>query len=103
MPDTHHDPACDTASQQIAYIRENPSSVPLVKSFFDETTNPISYVVHAENNPHCAIIDSVLDYDADSGRTSDTSVQPIIDYVRTHQLQDQWILGTNAHAEHLSA
>lgn len=103
MPDTHHDPACDTASQQIADVRKNPSSVPLVKSFFDETTNTISYVVHARNNPHCAIIDSVLDYDAASGRTSDRSAQPIIDYVRTHQLQVQWILETHAHADHLSA
>lgn len=103
MPDTHHDPACDTASQQIAYVRKNPSSVPLVKSFFDETTNTISYVVHTGNSPHCAIIDSVLDYDAASGRTSDRSAQAIIDYVRTHQLQVQWILETHAHADHLSA
>ncbi|AHG64629.1 MBL fold metallo-hydrolase [Advenella mimigardefordensis] len=98
-----HDPACQKASQQIINTLHDPMRKPVVKSFFDEATNTISYVVHAPNDRHCAVIDSVLDYDAASGRTSAASVQPIIDYVRLHQLQVQWLLETHAHADHLSA
>ncbi|HBP31987.1 MAG: MBL fold metallo-hydrolase [Advenella sp.] len=103
MSDVSHDPACHQAAQQIADTRHHPMRIPVVKSFFDEATNTISYVVHAPNDSQCAVIDSVLDYDAASGRTSATSVQPIIDYVRSHQLQVQWLLETHAHADHLSA
>ncbi|MGH8811402.1 MAG: MBL fold metallo-hydrolase, partial [Advenella sp.] len=103
MSDVSHDPARQKASQQIADTRHHPMRIPVVESFFDEATNTISYVVHAPNDSHCAVIDSVLDYDAASGRTSTASVQPIIDYVRSRQLQVQWLLETHAHADHLSA
>ncbi len=103
MSDHFHDPACHKASQQIADTLDHPTRIPAVESFFDEATNTISYVVHAPNDSRCAVIDSVLDYDAPSGRTSTASVQPIIDYVRSHQLQVQWLLETHAHADHLSA
>jgi glyoxylase-like metal-dependent hydrolase (beta-lactamase superfamily II) len=103
MSDISLDPACQNASQQIADTRNNPMRIPVVKSFFDEATSTISYVVHARNGSQCAVIDSVLDYDAASGRTSATSVQPIIDYIRSSQLQVQWLLETHAHADHLSA
>ena len=103
MSDLSYDPACQKASQQIAGARNNPCEVPVVKSFFDEDTNTISYVVHAPDDVHCAVIDSVLDYDASSGRTATRSVQQIIDYVQSRQLQVQWLLETHAHADHLSA
>jgi glyoxylase-like metal-dependent hydrolase (beta-lactamase superfamily II) len=45
----------------------------------------------------------VLDYDPKSGRTGTASADRVIDYVRHHQLQVQWILETHAHADHLSA
>ncbi len=103
MSDMLHDPVCQNASRQIELARANPQLAPIVKSFFDEITNTISYVVHGSDDPRCAVIDSVLDYDAASGRTSDTSAQPVIDYIRSRQLQVQWLLETHAHADHLSA
>lgn len=42
---------------------------PLVKRFFDENTNTFSYVVADLATRQCAIIDSVLDYDAASATT----------------------------------
>ena len=49
------------------------------------------------------IIDSVLDYDANSGRTSTFSADRLIKYVSEHNLQIDWILETHAHADHLTA
>jgi hypothetical protein len=42
---------------------------PAVKAFFDKATFTITYVVSDPETRHCAIIDSVLDYDPKSGRT----------------------------------
>jgi len=43
---------------------------PVIKAFFDENSNTFSYVVHDPETKHCAVIDSVLDYDAASASTS---------------------------------
>lgn len=74
-----------------------------VASFFHTDTATFTYVVYAEGQRECAIIDSVLDYDAASGRSSTVSAQKVVDFVRQHQLEVQWILETHAHADHLSA
>ncbi|WP_411892721.1 MBL fold metallo-hydrolase [Yoonia sp. SDW83-1] len=76
---------------------------PEVKAFFDEPTNTVSYVVKDPNSQHCAILDSVLDFDPKSGRTSTASADDIISYVQENDLKVQWILETHAHADHLSA
>jgi glyoxylase-like metal-dependent hydrolase (beta-lactamase superfamily II) len=76
---------------------------PTVQGFFDPTTWTVSYVVYDKPGSACAIIDSVLDYDPKSGRTSTTSADQLIAFVRAHGLQVQWILETHAHADHLSA
>ena len=76
---------------------------PDVKAFFDEATNTVSYVVKDSTSSHCVIIDSVLDYDPKSGRTSTSSADRIVDHVRRYDLEVDWILETHAHADHLSA
>ena len=76
---------------------------PEVRGFFDPVTWTVTYVVHAPQGGACAVIDSVLDYDPKSGRTSTTSADKVIDYVRSQGLQVAWILETHAHADHLSA
>lgn len=60
-------------------------------------------MVHQEWRPECAIIDSVLDYDHKAGRTSTTSADQVIAFVREQGLRVEWILETHAHADHLSA
>ncbi|MDP1775505.1 MAG: MBL fold metallo-hydrolase, partial [Moraxellaceae bacterium] len=74
-----------------------------IQSFFDTQTSTVTYVVHAGQGSPCAIIDSVLDYDFRSGRTSTSSADEVIDYVKSHDLTVQWLLETHAHADHLSA
>jgi glyoxylase-like metal-dependent hydrolase (beta-lactamase superfamily II) len=76
---------------------------PKVEAFFDPATYTYSYVVTDPGSKHCAIIDSVLDYDPASGRTSHNSADRLIQYVKDHQLQVDWLLETHVHADHLSA
>ena len=76
---------------------------PLLKDFFDENTNTFSYVVADLVTRQCAIIDSVLDYDAASATTKTTNADLIVDYVLAQNFKVQWILETHAHADHLSA
>lgn len=74
---------------------------PHIQAFFDAVTATVTYVVH--DGSACAIIDSVLDYDPKSGRSGTASADQVVDYVREHGLDTQWLLETHAHADHLSA
>jgi glyoxylase-like metal-dependent hydrolase (beta-lactamase superfamily II) len=76
---------------------------PIVRSFFDHATCTVTHVVSAGQGSACAIIDSVLDYDPKSGRTSTGSADAVIAYVRAQGLRVEWLLETHAHADHLSA
>ncbi|SMF75583.1 Glyoxylase, beta-lactamase superfamily II [Tistlia consotensis] len=76
---------------------------PEVKAFFDEPTFTVSYVCVDPETKKCAIIDSVLDFDPASGRTSHDSADAVIAYVRAAGLEVEWILETHVHADHLSA
>lgn len=75
-----------------------------IKAFFDPVTATVTYVVHETvAGGACAIIDSVLDYDPKSGRSSTASADRVAQYVREHGLKTEWLLETHAHADHLSA
>ena len=74
-----------------------------VKAFFDPATWTVSYVVFDAPGGHCALVDSVLDYDPKSGRTRPDSADQLIAFVREQNLTVDWILETHAHADHLSA
>ena len=74
-----------------------------VKAFFDPATWTVSYVVFDAPGGHCALVDSVLDYDPKSGRTRTDSANQRIAFEREQNLTVDWILETHAHADHLSA
>ena len=76
---------------------------PDVKAFFDEPTNTFSYVVSDPTTRRAAVIDSVLDYDAASGRTGHGSANMIVAFVRASGLSVDWLIDTHVHADHLSA
>ena len=97
------DPARDHAADIVRAALADPAQRPLVKSFFDEATFTVSHVVRDPGSDVCAIIDSVLDYDPASGRTTHASADALIDYVKSEGLTVQWLLETHAHADHLSA
>nr|WP_313415745.1 MBL fold metallo-hydrolase [Brevundimonas diminuta] len=103
VTDAHIDPARDHAADLIQTALAEASRRPVVKSFFDEATFTVSHVVRDPNSRACAIIDSVLDYDPASGRTSTASADALIAYVEAEDLEVHWLLETHAHADHLSA
>lgn len=74
-----------------------------IKAFFDTATYTVTYVVFDKTSKDAIIIDSVLDFDSPSGRTSTNSADRVIEYVRSNELDVEWILETHAHADHLSA
>ena len=78
-------------------------SQPLVKAFFDQASFTFSYVLQDPQSKHCAIIDSVLDFDYASGSTHTTSADAILAYIAEQQLEVDWILETHVHADHISA
>jgi glyoxylase-like metal-dependent hydrolase (beta-lactamase superfamily II) len=80
-----------------------PIMTPQVTAFFDDATNTISYIVREPKGSACAIVDSVLDFDHASGRTDTKSADAIIAYVKSENLNVQWILESHVHADHLSA
>lgn len=101
MSDT--DQAIRDAAEQVNRAIEDKSKRPSIAGFFDEATNTISYVVHDPASCEAAIIDSVLDYEAASGRTSHGSAEAIIEYCKTNNLDVKWQIETHAHADHISA
>ncbi|MEM0923149.1 MAG: MBL fold metallo-hydrolase [Pseudomonadota bacterium] len=76
---------------------------PEVTAFFDEPTNCASYILRDPDSEACAIIDSVLDFDHASGRTSTRSADALIGHIKAEGLRCDWILETHVHADHLSA
>jgi glyoxylase-like metal-dependent hydrolase (beta-lactamase superfamily II) len=81
----------------------NARSALQVEGFFDPATWTVSYIVLDKGTKQCALVDSVLDYDPKSGRTSRASADLLIARVRELGASVQWILETHVHADHLSA
>lgn len=78
-------------------------SNPSVRGYFDPATWTVTYLVKDPDSNHCAIIDSVQDYDPASGRTNFEHADALIELVRSEGLSVDWILETHVHADHLSA
>ncbi len=81
----------------------NMEQTPVVKAFFDDDSNTISYVVSDPETKKAAVIDSVMDFDYAAGRTSFESADAIIAYVKENGISVDWLIETHAHADHLSA
>jgi len=74
-----------------------------IKSFFDQATYTLSYLLWDEQSRDGLIIDPVLDFDPNAWRVSEESAYRLIHFVREAQLKVHWILETHAHADHLTA
>lgn len=76
---------------------------PRITTFFDEATSTATHVIDDPASGAAAVVDSVLDFDPKSGRTSTHSAERVLEFVRREGLAVQWHLETHAHADHLSA
>ncbi len=75
---------------------------PEITAFFDQETFTVTYLVADPSTKECAIIDSVLDYDAHMGRTRTDSADKVVEQVLNQGLTLKWLLETHVHADHLS-
>jgi len=75
----------------------------VIKTFFDQDTATFTHIVSDPSTNKAAIIDSVLDYDQYSGRTSTKSADQVIAYIKEHNYIVEWILDTHIHADHITA
>lgn len=74
-----------------------------IHAFLDSDSETFTYVVSDKASNKGVIIDSVLDFDPKSGRTSTKSAEEVVAYVKSSGIEIEWILETHAHADHLSA
>ena len=78
------------------------SERPLIRAFFDEPTNTVSYLVADPVTRDAAVIDPVLDYDHASGSVDARSAEAILAAAKEGGFRIVWTLETHAHADHLS-
>ncbi|WP_301751490.1 MBL fold metallo-hydrolase [uncultured Erythrobacter sp.] len=97
------DPVLQSATEQVLRAADDSALRPEIASFFDPATFSVTYVVHDPGTLEAAVIDSVLDFDPNSGRTATASADRVIDHVTSHNLKVKWLLETHAHADHFSA
>ena len=78
------------------------SGQPIIRAFFDEPTNTVSYLVADPVTKKAAIIDPVFDYDHNSGTVDTRSVEAMLKAAKEAGYAVEWALETHAHADHLS-
>jgi len=76
---------------------------PVIRPFFDEATNTVSYLVFDAASKDAAVIDPVLDWDNRSGAADTRSADALLSAARKAGLTIRWVLETHAHADHLTA
>lgn len=99
----HLDPMIKQAEEVVERALRGDVGRPVVRTFFDETTFTATHVVHDPSTKKAAVVDSVMNFDEPSGRTSFAAAQLVIEYIETEALTVEWLLETHAHADHLSA
>ncbi|NCP12570.1 MAG: MBL fold metallo-hydrolase [Sphingomonadales bacterium] len=100
---TKTDAVLQAATEQVLQASSDAALRPTIESFFHAATCTVTYVVHDPATMDAAIIDSVLDFDPNSGRTDTLAADQVIKYVKEHNLKVTWLLETHAHADHFSA
>lgn len=79
------------------------TKAPNVSCFFEQVTNTAQYVVSCPTTLSSAIIDPVLDYNNFSGKTTTTSADELLDFVKSNKLNVNYLLETHIHADHVTS
>jgi glyoxylase-like metal-dependent hydrolase (beta-lactamase superfamily II) len=75
---------------------------PIIRAFFDQPTNTVSYIVADPATGQAAVIDPVLDYDPNASAVDTRSVEAMLRVIMQEKYTVLWTLETHAHADHLS-
>src|SRR5690606_24130604 len=75
---------------------------PIIRAFFDEPTNTVSYLIADPETRQAAVVDPVLDFDHRNGKASTKSSDAILHAAEAAGFSIDWVLETHAHADHLS-
>jgi glyoxylase-like metal-dependent hydrolase (beta-lactamase superfamily II) len=78
-------------------------STPVIRGFFDEATNTVSYLVWDASTHAGAVIDPVLDWDNRTGTADTAFADRILETARANGIDLRLVLETHAHADHLTA
>lgn len=62
----------------------------------------MTYIISDPSTSETIILDSVLDYDAASGRTSNAHNQAVVEYCTANNLNVKYIFESHVHADHLT-
>jgi len=76
---------------------------PVIRPFFDEPTNTISYLVWDPTTKEGAVIDPVLDWDNRSGAADTAFADRLLAAATGESVAIRYVLETHAHADHLTA
>lgn len=74
-----------------------------IHPIFDTDSHTVTYVVWDPATHKSAVIDSVLDYNHKNVETDTTLADQVVAFVHDHNLENEWLLETHMHADHLSA
>ena len=74
-----------------------------IHPIFDTDSHTITYVVWDSETKKSAVIDSVLDYDHKNVETDTALADEVITFISENRLENEWLLETHMHADHISA
>lgn len=74
-----------------------------IQTIFDSDSHTFTYIVWDSETRKSAVIDSVLDYNHKNVTTSTKLADQVVDYIKENKLENEWILETHMHADHISA
>lgn len=75
----------------------------IIHPIFDRDSHTFTYIVSDPATKKSAVIDSVLDYHHKNVQTDTVLADEVIAYITEQGLENEWILETHMHADHISA
>lgn len=75
----------------------------IIKNFYDEPTNTLTYLAYDDDSKDAIIVDPVLDYDPKASKANYSSAEELLNFINQSKLKVHYIFETHAHADHLTS